>query len=176
MSRLAFASFEAQSNVNDSRVTPFTDCVVMFEVDEGDTDVSVSGNEVEAATVGGGEMNDPSGLVFGDAEIKPVVVVTMIGAERLVDDAIVVDGAVSSDVGDFVDTEPSTVDVIAGSAVGSGISTLRLRSSEDPPQAAATRRSAASTRDRRFEFTSETLFRFVPYGSSADEISVTNHR
>lgn len=90
------------------------------------------------------------------------------------DKAVVVAG-IESGV-EVATTDDGLVGTAATVAVGRGASRLRLRSSEDPPQAAATRRSAASTRDRRFEFTSETLFRFVPYGSSADEISVANHR
>lgn len=65
---------------------------------------------------------------------------------------------------------------VAGTVEGSGTSTLRLRPSDDPPQAAATSRSAESTRDRRLEITSETLFSLGLIGSSADEIGVANHR
>ena len=148
----------------------------------GGTDEPVDG-EVDDVTVVGVEMKDPSGLVFGDVGFKAAVVEIMTGAERLFDEAMVVDAPLAaadvvgvSEATDVFGAEPSGVVVANEVMVGIGASTCRLRASEDPPQAAATRRSAASTRDRRVEFTSETLFRFVPYGSSADEISVANHR
>jgi len=74
--------------------------------------------------------------------------------------------------------------VVGGAVVGDGVgavgvsgaSTLRLRSSEDPPHPAAKRRSAANTKDKRLGFTFETLFSLRLKGSSADKVGVANHR
>lgn len=73
-----------------------------------------------------------------------------------------------------VDT--SEVGAVTRLSVGGSTLTFLLRSSEEPPHAAATTRSAESTRDKRFDITSETLFRFVGVVSSADEISVPDDR
>lgn len=153
----------------------------MLGVDVGGTDEPVDG-EVDDVTVVGVEMKDPSGLVFGDVGFKVAVVETMTGAERLFDETMVVDAPLAtadvlgvSEATDVFGAELSGVVVANEVMEGSGASTLRLRSSEDPPQAAATRRSAASRKDGRCDFTSETLFRFVSDGSSADEIGVANN-
>jgi hypothetical protein len=80
-----------------------------------------------------------------------------------------VEGSVSVGALEFADdidamvgvlTEASVVFSVAVDAVvGSGASTLRLRSSAEPPQAAAVRTSAEKSRDKRREAMTETLFR-----------------
>lgn len=149
---------------------------MMLAVDVGDTEEPEGGSVVVSATVVGVEMNDPSEFVFGDAGFNVVVVGSSTGDERLVDDASVVDGAGLDEAGDVVAVGPAPGVVLVGDSVGSGASTLRLLPSDEPPQAATTRTRETRTRDKRFEITFETLFSFVAYGSSADEIGVAHHR
>ena len=102
VSLLVAASFDAHNNVKDSRETPLNDCVTMLDVDVGETDELVGGSVVVTAVVVGGEIKDPSGLVFGDDGFNVVVVGAMIGAERLVGGAAVVDATELDGAGDVV--------------------------------------------------------------------------
>jgi hypothetical protein len=168
-----FSSRETHSSVNDSRAIPFNDCVTIFGADSGGADEAVGDGVVIVGTVGGAETKDPSGFVSGGTGFNIGVDGIDTGDERVGEEAGVVGVDEFDDVEALVgvvclvvsvSVESVSVESVSVESVsaGSGASTFRLRSSVDPPQA-ETRRSAASTRVKRFEFIFETLFRIKSY-------------
>ena len=128
---------------------------IVSDVMDGDEIIDV---DIGGRAIVGGEMNEPSGFVFGEVDSVAPVEAVGTGVARGVTD-------VSGDV-----------EGVIGVMLGSDASRLRLRSSDEPPHAVTARMRAADRRERRLEFTRETLFRFVTDGSSAHEIRVAHNR
>jgi hypothetical protein len=155
--------------------------VTIFGADSGGADEAVGGGVVIVGTVGGAETKDPSGFVSGGTGFNIGVDGIDTGDERVGKEA----GVVGVDEFDDVEALVGVVCLVVSVSVvsvsvesvsaGSGASTFRLRSSVDPPQA-ETRRSAASTRIKRFEFIFETLFRIKRYFWSNRKVGVSHRR
>ena len=120
-----------------------------------------------------------TGLTSIDTGVDSGVLTLFVGT-------LFVEGLVSVGASEFEESIDATVGVATEAAVvvsvavegvaGSGASRLRLRSSAEPPQAAAVMTSAESSSDKRREGMSETLFSRLRNGSSADEVGLAHDR